>query len=128
MQTVTRTATALAATILFSATAEAAAIKIATWNLNNLHHVIGEPLRDRAPARSQQDYATLREYRDRIGADIYALQEVNGPKAAALVFPPAARPSRSVDRRGGTAACAIRGPWRLQSALRSLPRRRPSLA
>jgi endonuclease I/endonuclease/exonuclease/phosphatase family metal-dependent hydrolase len=52
------------------------------------------PSRDRrAAARSgagplPADYATLREYRDRVGADIYALQEVNGPKAAALVFPP----------------------------------------
>jgi hypothetical protein len=74
--------------ILSSASAEATTIKVATWNLNNLHHVVGEPLRDRAPARSAEDYATLREYRDRVGADIYALQEVNGPRAAALVFPP----------------------------------------
>jgi hypothetical protein len=83
MTTIARTTTALAATILISATAEAATIKVAAWNLNNLHHVLGEPLRDRAPARSAEDYATLREYRDRVGADIYALQEVNGPKACA---------------------------------------------
>jgi hypothetical protein len=88
MGTVAWTATALAATILVSTRAEAATIEVATWNLNNLHYVIGEPLRERAPARSADDYATLRKYRDRVGADIYALQEVNGPKAAALVFPP----------------------------------------
>jgi hypothetical protein len=56
--------------------------------MNNLHHVLGEPLRDRAPARSEEDYELLRKYRDRLGADIIALQEVNGPKAAGLVFPP----------------------------------------
>jgi hypothetical protein len=30
--------------------AAAESIKVATWNMNNLHHVLGEPLRDRAPA------------------------------------------------------------------------------
>jgi 5'-nucleotidase (lipoprotein e(P4) family) len=64
-----------------------APIRVATWNMNNLHSVIGEPLRSRAPARSAEDYATLRKYADRLGADIIALQEVNGPDAAALVFP-----------------------------------------
>jgi hypothetical protein len=56
--------------------------------MNNLHHVLGEPLRDRAPARSEEDYELLRKYRDRLGADVIALQEVNGPRAAGLVFPP----------------------------------------
>jgi hypothetical protein len=68
--------------------AAAESIKVATLNMNNLHHVLGEPLRDRAPARSEEDYELLRKYRDRLGADIIALQEVNGPKAAGLVFPP----------------------------------------
>lgn len=63
-------------------------IRIATWNLVNLHHVPGEPLRPGAVARTKADYATLRTYRDRLAAEIVALQEVNGPKAAALVFPP----------------------------------------
>jgi exonuclease III len=64
--------------------AAAESIKIATWNMNNLHHVLGESLRDRAPARSEEDYELLRKYRDRLGADVIALQEVNGPKAAGL--------------------------------------------
>jgi hypothetical protein len=81
-------AAALAVTMLVSAAAEPATIKLATWNLNNLHYVVGEPLRDHAPSRSEADYAMLRKYRDRLGADVIALQEVNGPKAAALVFPP----------------------------------------
>jgi endonuclease/exonuclease/phosphatase family metal-dependent hydrolase len=58
------------------------------WNLNNLHHVLGEPLRSGAPARTEADYELLRMYRDRLDADVIALQEVNGPKAASLVFPP----------------------------------------
>ncbi|HSA82372.1 MAG TPA: endonuclease/exonuclease/phosphatase family protein [Geminicoccaceae bacterium] len=62
-------------------------MKLATWNMNNLHHVLGEPLRSGAPARTEADYELLRKYRDRLGADIIALQEVNGPKAAGLVFP-----------------------------------------
>jgi len=69
--------------------AAAETITIATWNLNNLHHEIGMPLRDRAPARSAEDYAILRKYAKRLNADIVALQEVNGPKAARLVFPEA---------------------------------------
>jgi len=64
-------------------------IRIASWNLNNLHHELGVPLRNHAPARSADDYSLLRKYAKRLGADIVALQEVNGPKAAALVFPDA---------------------------------------
>jgi hypothetical protein len=69
MRTVVRAAVAFAALLLASSSTHAATIKLATLNLNNLHHVLGE-------------------YRDRLGADVIALQEVNGPKAAALVFPP----------------------------------------
>ena len=64
-------------------------LRIATWNLNNLHDEIGVPLRDRTPARSSEDYAVLRKYAKRLNADIVALQEVNGPKAAKRVFPEA---------------------------------------
>jgi 5'-nucleotidase (lipoprotein e(P4) family) len=39
------------------------------------------------PPRTEADYATLRKYAAKIGADIVALQEVDGPDAAALVFP-----------------------------------------
>jgi hypothetical protein len=38
--------------------AAAESIKVAPWTMNNLHHVLGEPLRDRAPART--DYKLLR--------------------------------------------------------------------
>ena len=56
MRTVVRAAIAFAATLLASASVHAATIKLATWNLNNLHHVLGEPLRSGAPARTEEDY------------------------------------------------------------------------
>ncbi len=80
------------ATLVTTASASpgtAETVRIATWNMANRHHVLGEPLRPGAAARTEADHVTLRRYRDRLGADIVALQEVNGPKAAALVFPPA---------------------------------------
>jgi hypothetical protein len=39
-----------------SATAEET-IRVATWNIANLHHVVGEALRPGAAARSEEDYA-----------------------------------------------------------------------
>jgi exonuclease III len=68
-------------------TAASAEIRIASWNLNNLHHELDEPLRPGAPARTAADIEVLRKYRDRADADNFALQEVNGPRAAQLVFP-----------------------------------------
>jgi endonuclease/exonuclease/phosphatase family metal-dependent hydrolase len=88
MRTAASLAAALGLTLLVSTTGAAATIKLATWNMNNLHFVVGEPLRPGAPDRTEADYDLLRKYRDRLGADVIALQEVNGPKAAALVFPP----------------------------------------
>jgi endonuclease/exonuclease/phosphatase family metal-dependent hydrolase len=64
-------------------------IRIASWNMNNLHHLAGVPLRTDAPVRTEQDYRLLQKYRDAVAADVYALQEVNGPRAAQRVFPPA---------------------------------------
>ena len=71
----------------FMSAAAAAEIRVASWNLNNLHHQLDEPLRPGAPARTEADIEILRKYRDRADADIFALQKVNGPKAAQLVFP-----------------------------------------
>ena len=76
---------ALAAALM--STAVSAEIRVASWNLNNLHHRLEEPLRPGAPARTATDIEILRKYRDRANADIVALQEVNGPRAAQLVFP-----------------------------------------
>lgn len=64
-------------------------IRIATWNIANLHWEIGKhlPGRSNAPARSKSDFQRLQKYANRIDADIIALQEVNGPKAIYRVFP-----------------------------------------
>lgn len=64
-----------------------AEVRIASWNLNNLHYLENAPLRRNAPERSAADLDTLRGYVARLDADIVALQEVNGPQAAVLLFP-----------------------------------------
>ena len=45
----------------------AESIKVAAWNMNNLHFVMDEPLRPDAPDRTEADYELLRKYRDRLG-------------------------------------------------------------
>ena len=51
--------------------AAAESVKVAAWNMNNLHFVVDEPLRPGAPESSRTDYELLRKYRDRLGADVY---------------------------------------------------------
>ena len=63
-------------------------IRIATWNLNRLHWRTGGALWRGAAARSDEDYRTLARYARVLNADIIAFQEVNGPRAAARIFPP----------------------------------------
>ncbi len=62
-------------------------IRIASWNLNLLHWRTGGAVWRGAPARSEGDYRTLARYARGLAADVIALQEVNGPRAAARVFP-----------------------------------------
>jgi endonuclease/exonuclease/phosphatase family metal-dependent hydrolase len=83
------TVIALALVAALSSGTAAAEIRVGSWNLNNLHNRLGEPLRPGAPVRGAADIETLHEIRDRVAADVFALQEVNGPRAAHLVFPPA---------------------------------------
>lgn len=60
-------------------------LRIATWNLEWLNRKNGTgPVK-----RSDEDYARLRRYADRLDADVIAIQEVDGPEAAARVFDPA---------------------------------------
>jgi endonuclease/exonuclease/phosphatase family metal-dependent hydrolase len=65
-------------------------LKIATWNIAWLTtRPAGH--RDLPPAlrgRTEDDFARLRRYAERLAADIVALQEVDGPEAAARVFDP----------------------------------------
>ena len=65
-------------------------LKVATWNLEWL---TTRPAGDRSlPAdvrpKGAADIAVLRDYAERLDADVVALQEVDGPEVAALVFPP----------------------------------------
>lgn len=86
-------------------------LKLATWNLEWLmttatfdrlarscsrDYVSGEEREipcdiveppPRSMRRSSADFARLQEYARRLDADVVALQEVDGPSAAALVFP-----------------------------------------
>lgn len=63
-------------------------LKIATWNIAWLTtKPAGHPALPRGVAgKSTEDLALLRRYAERLAADIVALQEVDGPLAAARVF------------------------------------------
>lgn len=63
-------------------------VRIASWNIANLHFENDRPLPDRnnAQARSQNDFERLAAYVDRINPDILALQEVNGPEAVKRIL------------------------------------------
>ncbi len=63
-------------------------LKIATWNIAWLTtKPAGHPALPRGVAgKSPEDLALLRRYAERLAADIVALQEVDGPLAAARVF------------------------------------------
>lgn len=63
------------------------AFRIASWNVNALHWRAGGALWRGAPVRRDRDYETLARYARNLNADIIAFQEVNGPRAAALLFP-----------------------------------------
>ena len=76
--------------LLAGAGAQAAELKIATWNLNWLTtRPTGSPgLPPDVKARSQADFDLLRQYALELDADVIAVEEVDGRQAAALVFPP----------------------------------------
>ena len=65
-------------------------IKIASWNIAwlTLRPVGDRDLPPNLTLRGAVDFARLRAYADRLAADIVALQEVDGPEAAARVFDP----------------------------------------
>ncbi len=75
--------------ILFLLTATAAhagELKFATWNLNWLtFRDAGLP--EDVKLREPEDWETLRGYAIALDADVVAIQEVDGPDAAARVFP-----------------------------------------
>lgn len=71
--------------LLISFSAFAAPIKIATWNIEHLRDTDNEGHNK----RKQADYDRLAKYATKLDADIIALQEVEGVKAARRIFNPA---------------------------------------
>ena len=66
------------------ARAQPSALKLTTWNIEWLD----EDLNSGPVPRTQADYDRLARYVDRLDADVVALQEVDGPDAAARIFDP----------------------------------------
>ena len=75
---------------LLALPAAATELKIATWNIAwfTLRPANDPDLPRNLPARTEQDFARLRAYADRLAADVIALQEVDGPQAAARLLNP----------------------------------------
>jgi len=78
----------LLAMLLLALPAWAQELKIAAWNIAWLtSKPAGHPDLPRdLTTRTEQDFARLRAYAERLDADVIALQEVDGPLAAARVF------------------------------------------
>ena len=76
--------------LILAAPAQAAELKIATWNLEWLtDRPAGDPGLPKDVHRKQlSDVAVLRAYATKLAADVVAFQEVDGPRSAATVFPP----------------------------------------
>jgi endonuclease/exonuclease/phosphatase family metal-dependent hydrolase len=79
----------LLALLLLAAPLQAAELKLASWNIAWATGRSAELPPDRAPRRAE-DWALLAAYARRLDADIIALQEVDGPEAAARLFDPRA--------------------------------------
>lgn len=80
--------TTILAAGMLTGTAHAESISFASWNIANLHHETGVPLRDRAFARKDIDYERLSSVAQGLDADIIGLQEIGSPAALMRVFPP----------------------------------------
>ncbi|WP_421993157.1 endonuclease/exonuclease/phosphatase family protein [Roseococcus sp.] len=80
----------LAIALLAASPLQAAEIKLATWNIAWLTL---RPPHDRAlprdlTPRQPEDFTRLADYARRLDADVLALQEVDGPEAAARILDP----------------------------------------
>ena len=79
----------LALLALLPSAAIAGDLKVATWNLEWLTtRPPGDPAlpADVVP-KTAADFAVLRRYAAQLGADVVAMEEVDGPAAASLLFP-----------------------------------------
>ena len=74
-----------------SAWAEARTIKVATWNLDwlTLRHAGDPELPDDVGGREPSDFTVLAGYATKLDADVVAIEEVDGPVPAGMLFPPA---------------------------------------
>ncbi len=80
----------LLAFLLLAAPLQAAELKLASWNIAWLstRGADDDMIPRDIPRRARADFARLQGYAQRLEADIVALQEVDGPEAAARVFSP----------------------------------------
>ena len=64
-------------------------LKVATWNLNwlTLRHAGDPALPADVQTRDSADFTRLRGYASALGADVVAIEEVDGPPAASQLFP-----------------------------------------
>lgn len=68
-------------------------LTLATWNIGWLTERAADITRDNPdlrhgiPQRSSEDFDRLRRYADQLGADVIAIEEIDGEKAARRVFP-----------------------------------------
>ncbi len=76
----------LFATIGSAAQGLADGLTLATWNVADLHHETGEPLRNWSVAREDVDYSRLAATAKRLDADVIALQEIGSPAALERIF------------------------------------------
>jgi endonuclease/exonuclease/phosphatase family metal-dependent hydrolase len=76
--------------LILAGSAQAAELKLSTWNLEWLTlRPQGDPvLPSNVVPKRAEDRALLRRYALALNADVVAFQEVDGPEAAAEVFPP----------------------------------------
>lgn len=80
-------------------------LKIASWNMEHLAEANGSGCR----ARTEADYAAMRDYVARLDADVIAFQEVESAAAAERVFDPGAYTVVIEDRVGSGRGGACRG-------------------
>ena len=75
--------------LLLTGTAQAAELRVATWNLEWLtaRHAGDPALPDDVRPKRPEDIDVLRRYALTLDADVIAFQEVDGPEIAAQVFP-----------------------------------------
>ena len=76
--------------LLLAAGAQARELKVATWNLEWLTaRTMGDPaLPADVMPKTAPDWAVLRDYASKLDADVVALEEVDGPAIASVLFPP----------------------------------------